>query len=142
MSESMKSLYRRGMISGKQMGRMAKPAILAKTKPGVPTKMADFDGKAGKRDQGGVRDRGEVPGNEINHPTNQAKKPVGTVSKGGGVNKGGQPTARAIDQDQKPSFPKGALVSGKEAGRKVGVGGPKGKSAPSQYGGPSSRAYG
>ena len=31
MSESMKSLYRRGAISSKQMGRLAKPAILNKT---------------------------------------------------------------------------------------------------------------
>jgi len=70
MSESMNSLYRRGAISSKQMGRMAKPAILNKTTVQA-SKMAHFNSKKGKRDQGGIKDRGEVPTNEINHPTNQ-----------------------------------------------------------------------
>src|ERR1700730_5740720 len=85
MSESMNSLYRRGAISSKQMGRMAKPGIFS---------------KKGKRDQGGIKDRGEVPTNEINHPTNQKTGSPGLAgglpSKGARINRGGQRTGGAI----------------------------------------------
>lgn len=136
MAESMKSLFRRGMISEKQVGRMSKPAILKKT-TSQSSKMADFNSK--RKDEGS-KDRGEVPPNEINHPTNQRLKTVGKVSKGGAVGKGGQPTSRAIDQDQNPKFPAGATIKGGK--RQVGVKGPAGKSSGPQYGGPNSRAAG
>jgi hypothetical protein len=143
MSESMESMYRRGVISRKQMGRMAKPAILNKT-TSQASKMAAFDGK-GRKDEGGVRDRGEVPTTEINHPTNQKRGKVGAVSKGGGVGKGGQPSARAIDQDQTPKFPAGGTVkkNAKPVGRR-GLGGASAglRSSGPHYGGPSSRANG
>src|ERR1700730_4547151 len=124
MSESMNSLYRRGAISSKQMGRMAKPAILNKTTVQA-SKMAHFNSKKGKRDQGGIKDRGEVPTNEINHPTNQKTGSPGSVSKGGGVHKGGQPTVDAIDQAQNPKFPGGAAVRSNK--RQGGVKGPAGR---------------
>jgi hypothetical protein len=143
MSESMKSLYRRGAISSKQMGRLAKPAILNKT-TAQASKMAAFDGK-GRKDEGGVRDRGEVPTTEINHPTNQRRGSVGTVTRGGGVGKGGQPSAGHIEQDQRPKFPAGATVkkNARPVGRQ-GLGGTSAglRSSGPQYGGPSSRANG
>jgi len=167
MGESMTSLYRRGAISGKQMRKMGghrepdaddrggrsdgdadnrgsggKPAILRRT-TSQRGRMADFDDKGGKRDQGGVRDRGEVPGNEINHSTNQRMGPM--PSKGARVNKGGQPTVRAIDEAQTPKFPSGATVkkNSRPVGRQ-GLGGtsPGLRSSGPQYGGPSSRKYG
>lgn len=152
MGESMESLYRRGMISGKQMGRMSKPAILNETKPGVPTKMAAFDGK-GTKDQGQAHGRGipEMSIDEINERSVQDKGGSfgmggrrGPPSKGGRAGPERQFKSKQIDDAkmQKPKFPAGATVSGKEAGRKVGVTGPPGKSAKSQYGGPSSRAAG
>src|SRR3984893_4574981 len=99
MSESMNSLYRRGAISSKQMGRMAKPAILNKTTVQA-SKMAHFNSKKGKRDQGGIKDRGEVPTNEINHPTNQKTGSPGWAGglppKGACLNRGGQRTGGAI----------------------------------------------
>lgn len=143
MGESMKSLYLRGAISGKQMGRMGgKPAILKQTRA-QPSKMADFNGKGGKRDQGGVRDKGEVPGNEIDHPTNQ-RTVKGMPSKGGQARGGTEPKAGQINQaaQQKPKFPAGATVAGKNGKRQVGVKGPAGKSSGPQYGGPSSRKNG
>jgi hypothetical protein len=152
----MKSLYRRGAISGNQMRKMGghrepdaddrrnggKPAILRKT-TSQRGRMTDFDGKAGKRDQGGVRDRGAVPGNEINHPTNQRAGAM--PSRGARVNKGGQPSVRHIDEDQNPKFPSGASVkkNARPVGRQ-GLGGtsPGLRSSGPQYGGPSSRKYG
>lgn len=139
MGESMDSLYRRGQISGKQMGRMGKPAILNKTKPQA-SKMAPFDDKAGRNDQGAGRERAEVPVNEINHPTNQGGKTG--VSKGGSVGKSGQPSANAINEDQGPEFPRGGTVKGANGKRQVGVKGPPGKSGGPEYGGPSSRRDG
>ena len=145
MAESMSSLFRRGAISSKQMDRMAKPAILNKTKV-QPSKMADFDSKKGKRDQGGVRDRGEVPVNEINHKTNQKpgtpSKGAGLPSKGARVNRSGQPDVDHIDQQQGPKFPAGAKISAGHGKRQVGIRGHSGKSSGPQYGGPSSRANG
>jgi hypothetical protein len=137
MAESMNSLFRRGMISEKQMGRMEKPAILRQTKPGVPTKMAKFEHK--RKDEGS-KDRGEIPPTEINHPTNQRLGKIGTVSKGGQVGKGAQPTVNAINQDQTPKFPAGDRIKANR--RQVGVKGHGGKSSGPEYGGPSSRADG
>lgn len=145
MAESMESMFRRGMISKKQMGRMAKPAILKKTRA-QKTKMAGFDSKKGVRDQGGVKDRGEVPVNEINHPTNQrAGRPAlagGLPSKGAQTrgNKAG-PGPNSIDQSTGKKWP-GAGSSVKKSARRVGVKGGVVPSAPSQYGGPSNRKYG
>jgi hypothetical protein len=152
MAESMKSLFRRGAISAKQMGRMSKPAILSQTRA-QKAKMAAFDGK-GMRDEGQAHGRGvpEVSIDEINERAVQDKGGgFGTAGRRGPPTKAGRAGAERQPQDgqiddgamQKPNWPKaGTRVSGKEAGRKVGITGGKGKSAPSQYGGPSSRAYG
>src|SRR5258708_19515329 len=61
MAESMESLFRRGMISPKALGKLAaksssKPKILNETRV-QNSRMADFDGKS--KDEGTNRDRGE-----------------------------------------------------------------------------------
>jgi hypothetical protein len=151
MAESMQSLFRRGAISGKQMDRMSKPAILRKTKPGVPSKLANFDERT--KDEGGPRMRGirEVSVDEINERAVQDKgrtwgtKGRGPPTKGGraGPERTLAKTAHIDDGKLvRPAFPAGAKVSGKNAKRQVGIKGPPGKSSGPQYGGPSSRANG
>jgi hypothetical protein len=146
MGESMESLFRRGGISKKVMARKAKPAILKKTRSGVPTKMASFDGKEGRRDQGGVRDRGMVGPGEINRPRRQtAGRPAdagGLPSKGAQArgNKAG-PNVNAINENTGKKWP-GAGSGMKASKRRVGVKGGVVPSAPSQYGGPNNRKYG
>ena len=145
MGESMESMFRRGGISPKVMKRMAKPAILKKTRP-QKSKMADFDSKRGLRDQGGTKDRGEVPTNEINNKTNQR---AGRPALAGGLptkaaqtrgNKAG-PSSAAINESTGKKWP--GVGSGiKKSARRVGVKGGVTPSAPSQYGGPSNRKYG
>lgn len=110
--------YNSGAISHK-----AYNATLAKTKA-QNAKMCDFDEKTGRRDQGGIRDRGEVPNNEIQHPTNQRKmKPLGNklgppVQMKGGKDRGGQPTRGHIDREQGPKFsPGGNMHSKASAGK-------------------------
>lgn len=146
MSESMESMFRRGAISKKQMAKKAKPAILKKTKRGVPSKMADFDSKAGRGDQGGVRDRGAVGPGEINRARSQtAGRPANT---GGLPTKGAQtrgnkagPNVNAINENTGKKWP-GAGASMKRSSKRVGVKGGVKPSAPSQYGGPANRKYG
>jgi hypothetical protein len=150
MAESMSSLYRRGAISSKQMGRMSKPAILKKTKSGVPTNLEPFDGKQGKRDQGGVGrgNSGIVRTHEIDHKQNQKLGSPATASglpsKGGQARGGTVPSDDNIDDRkmQKPDFPAGAKIKGANAKRVVGRTGGTKPSAPSQYGGPPNRKYG
>ena len=146
MAESMDSLFRRGAISSKQMGRMSKPAILRKTKPGIPSKLANFDERT--KDEGRAHGRGirEVSVDEINESAVQDRGGrVGTPTKGGraGVERTAAKTAHIDDGAlQRPAFPAGAKVSGKNGKRQVGIKGPAGKSSGPQYGGPSSRANG
>lgn len=129
MAEGMESLFRRGAISKKQMGRMT-----------------DFNSKAGKRDQGGIRDRGLVKTGEINAPSHQK---TGSPAKAGGLpSKGAQtrgnkagPTVNAINERTGKKFPSGSKMSGGNK-KRVGVKGGVEPSAPSQYGGPSNRKYG
>jgi hypothetical protein len=61
----------------------AKLAVLRKTRA-QKSKMAAFEHK--DKDEGGTK-KAEIPTGEINHPTNQRKGSVGTVSKGGGIGK-------------------------------------------------------
>jgi hypothetical protein len=143
MAESMQSLARRGLISPRQLKRHFQTG---KDVTGVPTKMAAFDDMT--KDEGSVHQTAEVPANEINHPTNQKKKKVGTVSKGGGAGREGQVNGDEIDasQNQKPNFPAhGTRLEAGEARRRVGVAQSNtgsNRSSGGQYGGPSSRKYG
>lgn len=142
MGESLKSLFRRGAISSKTMGKMSKPAILNKT-TAQPSKMAAFDGK--KKDEGKAHGKGHASYSvdEINEKGVQDKGGrFGTPSKGAQVGKGGQPTVDAINQAQGPKFPAGAKVSSAHGKRVVGIKGHKGKSSGPEYGGPNSRANG
>ena len=167
MGESMKSLYRRGAISGKQMRKMGghrepdrddrggrsdhDADNRGKRTTAQPSKMADFNSK--KRDEGSVRGNsaGRALGgfNEINHKPNQkvgsASMNLGLPSKGARVNKGGQPHVDAINENQSPKFPAGATVkkNSRPVGRQ-GLGGtsPGLRSSGPEYGGPSSRKYG
>lgn len=140
MSESMKSLYRRGAISSKQMGRMAKPAILSKT-TAQPSKMANFGDKSKVDAHNPRRGPSVATGKTIDK--NQRTGPM--PSRGGRVNKGGQPHVDAIDEAQTPKFPAGATVkkNTRPVGRQ-GLGGtsPGLRSSGPEYGGPSSRKYG
>jgi hypothetical protein len=143
MAESIESLFRRGQISGRQLKRRFQTG---RDGAGVPTKMADFDDPT--KDEGSVHQRGEIPGNEIEHPTNQARKRFGRVSRGGDVNASGNPKANQINQAdyQRPSFPaRGSRLEPGEARRRVGVAqsntGSNQSSGP-LYGGPNSRRYG
>jgi hypothetical protein len=143
MAESMQSLARRGLISPRQLKRRFQTG---KDGSGVPTKMAAFEDRT--KDEGSVHQTGEVPANEINHPTNQRKKKVGTVSKGGGVGREGQVDGSEIEaaEQQKPNFPKhGTKLEAGETRRRVGVAQSNtgsNRSSGGQYGGPSSRKYG
>jgi len=132
MGESMTSLYRRGAISGKQMGKMAgggRPAILNKTRA-QSSRMAQS---------------GHVPSIKT-HINDPALQRTGAMpSRGARVNKGGQPSAGHIEEDQNPKFPSGARVkkNARPVGRQ-GLGGtsPGLRSSGPEYGGPSSRKYG
>lgn len=152
MSESMSSLFRRGAISEKQMGRMAKPAILRQTREGVPTKMAAFDEKASN--QGGVKHPGAKKVRRAIDNEQSTGSPAdagGKPSRGGSVTnaKGPLPKVDAINQGdmQRPEWPRGGgdrvRANAKPVGRQ-GLGGtsPGLRSSGPQYGGPSSRKYG
>jgi hypothetical protein len=143
MAESIESLFRRGQISGRQLKRRFRTG---RDGAGVPTKMAAFDDMT--KDEGSVHQRGEIPGNEIEHPTNQRKNKVGRVSRGGGAGRQGTVRQDQINaaEYQRPNFPaRGSRLEPREVHRRVGVAqsdtGSNQSSGP-LYGGPSSRKYG
>ena len=112
MGEAATSLFRRGLISQKQAGKLG---ILKQTKSGVPTKMADFDGRS--KDEGGTRDKGapEASTRHIDKRQDMGSpaRASGAPSSGGSVGKGatGQPVRRRQLDDaatQKPDFPAGS----------------------------------
>jgi hypothetical protein len=72
--------------------------------------MAAFERK--EKDEGSTK-RAEIPVGEINHPTNQRKGAVGSVSKGGGVGKPeSQVHSAEIDKaGNAKTWPKGGGVS-------------------------------
>lgn len=86
----------------------AKLAVLRKTRV-QKGKMAAFEHK--EKDEGTAR--GEVPRNEIDHPTNQHKGTAGRVSKGGGIGKAEShvPSNNIDVPENKKTFPKGGEVS-------------------------------
>lgn len=146
MAESMNSLFRRGAISSKQMGRMAKPAILSKTRS-EPSKMASFGTKS--KVDAGMPSRGAsiATGKTIdkNQRKGSPRTASGMPSKGARVNKTAEARIGSINADQSPKFPAGATVkkNTRPVGR-TGLGGssPALRSSGPQYGGPSSRANG
>src|ERR1043166_1769086 len=105
MASHVETMFRAGQISPKQY---AKLSAQAGTKA-HPTKMADFDEKGGKRDQGAGRARGAPHAGSRHIDKNQAAgSPIASKpSKGASVNASGQPGRSAIDQNQKPEFPAG-----------------------------------
>lgn len=157
MSESMKSLYRRGAISGKQMRKMGghkepdrddrggRSDHDADNRPrrttAQPSKMANFGDKSKVDAHNPRRGPSATTGKTIDK--NQRTGPM--PSRGGRVNKGGQPHVDAIDEAQTPKFPAGATVkkNTRPVGRQ-GLGGtsPGLRSSGPEYGGPSSRKYG
>jgi hypothetical protein len=91
---SLTSLMASGSISSKAAAKF-KPAILKQTRS-QKGKMAAFDGR--QRDEGSAHKKAEVPGNEINHPTNQRDRIGSTPSKGGQARGGTAPKRTQIDQ--------------------------------------------
>jgi hypothetical protein len=145
MAESMQSLFRRGLISPRSMSKLTRNFRTGRDDAGVPTEMTDFNDET--KDEGSIHQTGEVPDDEINHPTNQKKKKIGQVSKGGGAGREEQLEADHIDDArmQQPTFPHGGKFHPGEARRRVGVAGPArgaNGSAGVLYGGPNSRKYG
>jgi hypothetical protein len=108
MAESVDSLFRRGMISPRQG---AKLGVLKGTRA-QNSKMASFDDKAGKRDQGGRADHGDkqADSRHINRNQRAGSKIASQPTKGGFSKQARPPTDDEIDQRdvQKPDFPKGA----------------------------------
>jgi hypothetical protein len=146
MGESMSSLYRRGAISTRQLGRAAKPAILRKTSA-QRSKMSDFDDKSKVDTKNPTRGTSAATGKTIdkNQGTGTPANAGGLPSKGARVNKTAQAGVGTINADQTPKFPAGGTV--KKNSRPVGrhgLGGttPGLRSSGPEYGGPSSRKYG
>ena len=131
-------LMRHAMISPKQA---AKRGLMKKTKA-QPSKMAEFDGKDGERDQGGVRDRGDPDAGarhidrkqDMGSPARASGKPASTVP---GSQK--QPVTRDQIDDADTQAPANPRLGKDSNSRKVGVSGPPPKSSGPQYGGPATR---
>lgn len=144
MSESADSLYRRGMISERQGKRLG----VVKGTKAENSRMAEFDGKEGVRDQGGNKDRGHALGsrNHINQASNTRANSsvVKQPSKGGFVkNKGKAPDSDEINQgtSQRPNFPAGDKIKRRAGGAPRRVAAKAQPSGP-EYGGPNSRGDG
>lgn len=102
-----------GSISPKAAKKLnGKLAVLRGTRP-QKSRMAAFDHKA--KDEGKTQQRAEVPGNEIDHPTNQRDRIGSTPSKGGQARGGAEPRTGHINQgsQQRPKFPAGGAMSSK-----------------------------
>jgi hypothetical protein len=101
--------YEPGQISARAAAKhFGKPGILRKTRVNRPSE-EEFEGKQGKRDQGGRHDRGatEVAGSR-SIDTKQKFGPK--ISKGGSAGKQHQPVKRAHIDDaslQQPEFAEG-----------------------------------
>jgi hypothetical protein len=124
-----------------------KPKILSETKVQA-SKMANFDDKSGRNDQGGTRDKGakvaSVRHIDIRQDLGSPARASGRPSKGGFVPDQMQVHSDEIDDadNQTPAFPKAAKVKAANGARQVGVKGPPGKSSGPAYGGPNSRNNG
>jgi hypothetical protein len=133
-------MFRQGLISE----RSARKIGVLKGTRAQGAHMEPFDNKAGRTDQGGVRDRG-VPAagrSAIDKNQREGSPIAGRPSRGGRVNRTGQPRVDHIDREQGPAFPKGASAkrgNGKGLGART-----RGRIVDSgpEYGGPNSRADG
>jgi hypothetical protein len=139
MAESPDSLFRRGMISSKQMGKLA----AQRGTRAEPSKMANFDDKGGRRDQGAGRDRG-ISETSVGHINNARQQREGSAiaskpTRGGRVNKGGQPGVDAINQDQRPAFPAGGTPRKQSLGTPARARGGRQRPSGPMYGGPNGR---
>lgn len=113
-----------GSISPKAAKKLnGKLAVLRGTRA-QRGKMAAFEAK--EKDEGKTAQRAEIPSREINHPTNQAKKGVGAVSKGGGIGKAeSQERSAHIDAPRNAkTFPAGGKSSGRAGGTPSAAKGP------------------
>ena len=138
------SRFRAGQISSKEWKRLS----MKGTVPGKPqkTRMANFDEKT-KTDGGHSRGPAHTKTGHINGPNQGIGTPAlggGKPSRGGSVNKGGQPTVSAINEVQKPNFPAGGVSSSSNSRKTLSKQHPS-SSQPSHmgkhmYGGPSSRS--
>jgi len=151
MTESMSSLMRSGMISGKAAAGV-RNATLSKTRS-QKGRMTSMMPKS--KDEGALGQKAQVDENHINDPAYQRDRIGGMPSKGGGVNASYVPGKKAIDQfpqKQSKTFPAGAGYGGRGPSKKTGntrmkgkqpvhSGGPAGGNAgnKSYYGGPKGR---
>lgn len=136
MAESVKSMMRQGLISARHANRIGNLGVWAHGPKGTKahaSKMADFMDKS-KVDEH-VPSEGYIEESHINDKTHQ--KFGAKVSKGGAVNRGGQPTVKHIDREQGPKFPPGGKAKARKWTHR-GMGAPTRPSGP-QYGGPSGR---
>ena len=113
------TLMRAGQISGSQWERLK-----LQKGPAQKTQMANFDDKAGVRDQGGIRDRGHSDAGRSHIDKNQKMAGggiSGKPSKGGAVGAYGQPGRAEIDdgKNQKPDFPAGAKAKASNAKKRL-----------------------
>jgi hypothetical protein len=152
MGESVSSLMRRGAISARAAA--GKPAILRQTRVNRP-KEEPFDGKQGRRDQGGADwknawDKGDLSVAGTGHIDTRQNmgspaKASGKPSKGGSAGPQKQPIKKAqIDSPdtQKPDWPKGGSKAKKAKWSTNKRAGPI-ASNPNQYGDPDgTRKYG
>jgi hypothetical protein len=128
---------RQGLISSKAANK-----FLAGTRA-QNSKMADFNDKAGKRDQGGTKDRGAGEARTSHIDTRQTMgskaKASGEVSKGGRVHGGQKQPAKRDHIDagalERPNFAKGTGLTSKNSRAKAFVKAPTpggGKASPSK----------
>jgi hypothetical protein len=142
-TRELNDMARRGQIS---------PANWAKLKAQMggakqPTRLAEFDGKGGLKDQGGIHDKGDKAGGRSHIDNKQdmgaPARASGKPSKGGSVNATGQPGRGEIDEakTQSPLFPKGSKTGSAKRPALKAVKRDQTQSGP-EYGGPNSRKYG
>jgi hypothetical protein len=117
MAESAESLFRRGMISPKQFGKLGAQKG-TRTNPAFQAGEEAFSGRQGRADQGGRRDAGERSVAGTGHINNRRTSDFGTPARAGGKpskggsapSRGGVPNHAQIDEssEQTPTFPRGA----------------------------------
>jgi hypothetical protein len=146
MAESGQSLFNRGMISGRQAAKFGVLGAQKGTRINPAFQAGEEHGnRGGARDQGRNRDRGDTTVASVGHINKARQQREGSAiasrpTRGGRVNRGGQPTVDAINQDQRPAFPAGATVrrGATNAAPRAVRGGRQRPSGP-MYGGPNGR---
>jgi hypothetical protein len=115
MAESLEKMMRSGAISAKHALKIGRSGTWAHGPKGTKSQkglMAPFESKDTRMGDERTPPRGasHATRNHINGPDQKMFTPPGTISKGGRVGRGGQPTRNQIDQEQGPKFPAGATV--------------------------------